>query len=255
MKEWYEVTLSEEEALMLENSEFYLGCIENENGTRTLYFEKTENSAKILTGLNLKTIDQNSWKELWREYFVPIQTGGFTIVPPWISGDGDIIINPGLGFGTGHHETTSLAASVIRKIIENNKIASFLDVGTGSGILSIIAAKSNRELRIVAIDIDDDAVQNSRENIEMNKIENIDLMTTSIETLSETFDIVVANIISSVLLSIAENLKSKAEKYLVLSGILIKEKDDFIEKMEISDFEISEFYEKGEWCAFVLKRK
>ncbi len=255
MKEWYEVTLSEEEAFQLENSEFYLGCIENDNGTRTLYFEKNEDSGKMLMGLNLKTIDQTSWKELWKEYFVPIEAGGFKIVPPWLKNDGEIIINPGLGFGTGHHETTSLAASVIKKLIENEKIDSFIDVGTGSGILSIIASKIDSNLKITAIDIDEDAVQNSKENIEINGVNNIDLRVTTIDQIGNTFDLVVANIISSILLSIGSELKNKAEKFLVLSGILSKEKDDFIEKMEISDFEILEYHEKGEWCAFVLKRK
>lgn len=255
MNEWYEVTLSEEESLLLENSKFYLGCIENNNGTKTLYFEKREESAKMLMGLTLKTIDRTSWQELWKEYFVPIEAGGFKIVPPWLKNDGEIIINPGLGFGTGHHETTYLASSVIKKLLQSENIESFIDVGTGSGILSIIASKTKKDLKITAIDIDEDAVQNSKENLEINKIKNVDLKAVTIDKIDGSFDLVVANIISSILLSISAELKAKAKKYLILSGVLAKEKDAFIKKMELSDFETTEYHERGEWCAFVLKRK
>ena len=128
----------------------FLGAVEEEERT-ILYFERTAAVARRLRGLVPEIITKGDWRELWREYFGPTPFAGFTVVPPWLKEQGDLVINPGEGFGTGHHETTALCGETLRSLLADRSLRSLLDVGTGSGILAITAKKMRPDLAVTAI--------------------------------------------------------------------------------------------------------
>ena len=165
-----------------------------------------------------------------------------------------ININPGLGFGTGHHPTTKMMLEQIEKIDFKNK--KVLDFGCGSGILSIAAKKMNSK-KITAIDIDELAIKSSKENIYRSKLEDIDLKVGSIENLDEhlNFDIIFANISSSIILKYAEILKNKLSNKgtIICSGILTKNKSETINKLQSVGLKLIEEKIEKEWVCIVLE--
>ncbi len=236
------------------DSPYFLGSVEKDNSV-IAYFSDDEEVHELLRDLKLSIITEDDWEEKWRDYFIPIPFAGFTVVPPWLKEKGDLIINPSRGFGTGHHETTRLCASFFRSLLSENSISSMADIGTGSGILSIASRLLRRDLRIDAVDVDPDAIENLEENLSLNGISDISFKVGSVETLTGPYDVVVANIISSILLSISDGLKNLTGRYLILSGILLKERNLFLDQMDLSDFTLVEERDDGEWCAFLYMRK
>lgn len=234
----------------------FLGSYEKEE-CLILYFDKTEEVKEKLKGLDFSVISEGDWAEKWRDYFVPVKIGSLTVVPPWLKSEGNVVINPALGFGTGHHETTRLAIELIEEVLEkDNKINNLLDVGTGSGILSIAALRLKSDLKVRAIDNDSCALENCAENLKLNGIEeSVKLSSEPLAKLGGKYDIVVANIISSVLFSLAEELKNGAGMWLILSGILTSEEGSFLQKMGLDDFSLVRQKRENEWSAFLLKRK
>jgi len=256
MQQWYQIIVPKDYPLdHFFSSPQFLGSAENSDNIVTAYFEKCEESEALLNELDLKIITEDDWQEKWRDYFQPVSMAGFRVVPPWLKDQGNIVINPGRGFGTGHHETTRLAAKIMAKLIKSENISSMIDVGTGSAVLSITARKMSQQIKITAIDVDEDAIENAIENLQHNEITDIDLSNTPIEKLSDQFELVVANIISSILLSISDLLKAKADKYLLLSGVLVSETESFLSKMNIQEFDLIESSSDGEWAVFLLKRR
>ena len=177
-----------------------------------------------------QSIVDPGWATMWQKRFEPLPIGDrFLIVPPWnrISEPArtSIIVLPGQAFGTGHHPTTSGALLAIDKIHARNKIARAIDVGTGSGILAI--AMALRGIRkISAIDNDALALDNARENAELNGVsKRIAFSTTPIAQMGGKFNLVVANILSKTLIAMAADLKRllAREGHLVLGGILARE--------------------------------
>lgn len=257
MNEWYQVVVSKDYSIeRFYQIEGFLGCMERENAM-VLYFEKDDSMKKLLEGLDLSIISEGDWVERWKEYFVPVKIGSITVVPPWDSKSGNLIINPARGFGTGHHETTRLAATLIEEVIVMDKsLKSLLDVGTGSGILAIAAAKLSPELEVRAIDNDNDALENAFENVVLNDLViRITLSKKPLFEHGEPFDVVVANIISSVLYFLSDDLKRLSSKWLVLSGVLDTESETFLKKMELDDFELIKKVKDNEWNGFLLKRR
>lgn len=257
MNQWYQVALPRDYAI--EKFFFvqgFLGSMEKENAM-ILYFEKNDSIRKMLEGLDISIISEGDWVEKWREYFVPVKIGFLTIVPPWNKKAGNIVINPARGFGTGHHETTKLSIFLIQETLENDKeIKSLIDVGTGSGILAISALKIKPGIKVTAIDNDSDALENTFENVALNDLANaVNISSDPLFKIENPFDVVVANIISSVLYFLSDDLKRLSSKWLILSGILETETDGFIEKMGLGDFELVKKVKDNEWTGFLLKRR
>ncbi len=255
MNSWFKIVLPKDFSLeKFYNSKFFLGIEEQEN-IFVAYFEKSEASKKFLEKYNLQTINKEDWQETWQEYFQPVTIADFTIVPPWKKDLGNLIINPARGFGTGHHETTQLATEFLLEIINKNKNISMLDIGTGSGILSIIAQKKGVS-KIRAIDIDKDAIENALENIKLNNLDStIEIDSTPIEKLDKKFDLVVANIITPVLLSIKENFSKLTKKHLILTGIEKKEEKEFLNQIKLDDFILKDIKHNREWIAYLFEKE
>lgn len=170
------------------------------------------------------------WATMWQRRFEPLPIGErILIVPPWRRVNAPartaIVIKPGRAFGTGHHATTAGALRAIDRLCGERRFTRALDVGTGSGILAIAMALLGAK-HVTAIDVDAAALDNARENAALNHLRRrIRLSTTPVAQLSGRFDLIVANILSSVLIAIAPDLIRLLARRgrLILGGILRRE--------------------------------
>lgn len=208
-----------------------------------------------LTESNFTDIENENWMENWKKGFKPVEIGThFIVKPTWETVETEryvIEIDAKMAFGTGTHETTQLAMEFLPEFVSKN--TSVLDVGCGSGILAMAADRLG-STSITAFDIDDVAMENCYENIELNKCKHIHAFAGSIDSLSNEYDIVIANIISKILLILKDELilKTKKNAYLILSGILVSEQE--LIKNAFKELELVKFKIKGEWCSFVFKK-
>ncbi len=204
-----------------------------------------------------RTIDEQDWSESWKEFFHPLKiTKRIVIKPSWQDYDAnpdDIVIelDPGMAFGTGTHPTTTLCISMIEKYIKKGD--NFLDIGTGSGILMIAAAKLGAQ-KVCGIDNDEVAIDIAKKNLLLNGIDsqNFKLMTGNLtDKVDEKFDFVAANILKETIMVLLDTVKSvlKKKSIFICSGIIDKNKDKVAEKMVESGFEVIEIREKEEWVS------
>lgn len=216
--------------------------------------------------------DQN-WMEAWKQYYKPIPIGRrLMIVPAWLdSPEPDRIpikIDPGMAFGTGTHPTTQLCLELMEKIFDirysNPEYQmSVIDVGCGSGILSIAALKLGAS-RVLAVDIDPEAVGNSRQNADVNGIAAALILgqgsVTEIragEFPLKSAPLVLANILAPVIIRLFEAGLAElveAEGELILSGILVEQAESVKQAAQAKGLELSEWKQMGDWVALTFKR-
>jgi len=180
--------------------------------------------------LTSKIIEDEDWGKKWKEHFKPFAiVPGLVIVPTWEeysppNDESVITMDPGMAFGTGHHATTSLTLEFIKESLLDSSDKRVLDVGTGTGILGMAAVLFDaKEVR--ATDNDPEAVKAARGNVAFNGMqEKMDVSLASLDEITTSYDIVVANIVHDVLISMADDLVRLTEKdgYLILSGLLAK---------------------------------
>ena len=205
--------------------------------------------------MNVREVAQRDWLEEWKQSWQPVEIGRFVIAPPWsdIEDRHDRIvirIEPGMAFGTGTHETTSLCLDAIQKHFQGG---SFLDVGTGTGILAIAAAKLFPDARVEACDIDDDAIVIANENAEANGVlDQIDFRVGTIDDSYASADIVCANLTADVINALLPTLLSVTCGKLILSGILETQLElvqTALHANGVDDFEVQQ---DGEWIALIV---
>lgn len=209
----------------------------------------------LITDAQIKDIEEIGWETKWKEFLRP---GNLTPHIKYLFEETDrsdgksILINPSFAFGTGTHPTTQLAASLLEEVCDNRSV---LDIGTGSGILSL-AARLSGATNIYAFDNDAMAMKNTRENILLNNGDNIHIWAGDINSVRKgtKLDIIVANIISSVLLSLKNNIISLKPLYLIFSGILDLEKDDFLNGFKSEYYIIDKIVQKDEWVGIRYRR-
>ena len=197
--------------------------------------------------------ENKDWLNEYKKNVRPIEIGKFYIHPSWEeSKDGfeNIIIDPALAFGSGHHESTSACIEYLQKYAANGMSA--LDVGCGSGILSIALAKLGCVTD--ACDTDEQAVQSSHKNAELNGVKFNQIWTGSVANLDKKYDVVVANIIADVILMLKNDLINllKERSYLVLAGVLDKYETRILEAF--SSLKLVENQTKNEWKSFVFQK-
>ena len=252
---------------------FELGCcgvVEEEisDGVRlTAYFEAVQNEEEIRQVLMpheccFGQVPDTDWALAWRSFFRPVYPSPrMAICPPWDRvpdppGGFTIAIDPQMAFGTGHHETTRLALLGLEKQITSGDRV--LDVGTGSGILSIAAVKLGAA-EVMAVDIEVAAIENARANCVLNGVDvQVVLMQCSVDRVSGFFDVVVANIISSILLPIIPELAKRLhpEGYAIFGGILDREREAFCTALDRANLVLDEMLDDGEWlCAIARKSR
>jgi ribosomal protein L11 methyltransferase len=229
--------------------------IRNELSIMQSLLEKS--GQKSALAVDFSIIAEQDWNESWKKGFVPINVGHrFTILPPWEQpqkGRLNLIIDPAMAFGTGHHETTRSCLVLIEKYAEKSSKASFLDLGTGTGILAIAAFKLGFH-RIVAVDTDLLAVEAARKNAELNQAAGIDIRECSLAGLRETYDFIAANIISGVLELLAPSLAAhlKPGGVIILSGILGSQGDEVLSAMTQAGLRLLERYPDGKWISLAV---
>ena len=207
---------------------------------------------------SLSIFPKQNWNQNWKKFFkITKVCEGLYVLPPWKKTKRlglKIYINPALAFGTGTHESTQIAMYFIYKYLYPN--TSFLDVGTGSGILSILAKKIGAT-DIVACDIDSSIKENFYENLVLNGIkeDEIKLILDSVDFIKEKFDFVVCNIEYQHMYPLLEKLIEKTKKYLILSGLIKGELKLILEKLsEICNFKTLEEKQKGSWEGAIIKK-
>jgi len=210
---------------------------------------------------------ETNWVDAWKEHYEPLPVGRRLIVlPAWFDNPDPartpIVIDPGMAFGTGTHPTTQLALEMLESCYASNGPHTVLDVGCGSGILSIAAARLGAD-KVLGVDIDAEALKNARENLDLNAVSgSVRLETGSVaQVLAGEFemrqaDLVVANIIAPVLAKLLDaglaKLVSSGGR-LVLSGMLEDQAAEIARRVEAEGRVIIERRQSGDWVALLAE--
>ncbi len=251
-----------------------LGVVDQDDSI-TVYFPETSDIKKIAHELSImqallekalptgrfsfthKLIPEQDWNETWKKDFHAIDVGvHFTVLPPWEKqrkGRINLVIDPAMAFGTGHHETTRSCLELMDKYALKVRRDHFLDLGTGTGILAIAAAKLGYR-RVIGVDTDKLAVDAAQKNAELNQIRSIEIRKGSISDLDDTYDFITANIIAGVLVELAPLIASHLKKdgIAILSGILTGQDKEVIKAMVQTGLNLVERYLDGKWVSLVV---
>jgi ribosomal protein L11 methyltransferase len=209
--------------------------------------------------INIEEFDKSSW-DFWKANLKKVRVSDRIVIrPPWekhrpAGSEVVVEINPSLAFGTGHHESTRLCIRLIERLLEDADSKSVLDAGCGSGILSIVAAKLGAK-RVVAFDIDEVAVKETKKNLKINSVSDVvNPVCGYIDSIKGKYDLIVANISVEELLHMRDELKSRLgeEGLLILSGIVFSRRDELLSGMEASSLAFREEFRDGDWIALVF---
>jgi ribosomal protein L11 methyltransferase len=205
--------------------------------------------------MNVSEVEQRDWLEEWKKNWQPVEIGRIIIAPPW-SNIGDahdrcvIRIEPGMAFGTGTHETTRLCLAAMQSYYEGG---SFLDVGTGTGILAIAAAACAPGAHVEACDTDAETIEIARENAAANGVaDHVHFRVGSVEEETSSADFICANLTADAITELLPRLVALSCGRLVLSGILETQSQTIIDRLAqfaITDVEIAR---DGEWVAIIV---
>jgi ribosomal protein L11 methyltransferase len=205
-----------------------LGMVE-ENGRTTVYLPERRDDL-ALEGVWEKVAERD-WNEAWKTGLTPVTVGAVTIIPPWLPPPADaqvvLVIEPAQAFGTGHHETTTGCLGALQEVPLQGR--SVLDVGTGTGVLALAAARLGAA-RAVAVDIDPIAVDTAASNAQRNDIA-LDCRLGSVEAAAdEIFDVVVANLDTNTLHIVAAGLVAAIAPggTLIASGVGVERADEAV---------------------------
>jgi ribosomal protein L11 methyltransferase len=218
--------------------------------------------------ISQKALPGEDWSETWKAFFKPLIIGkNIVIKPTWEPyepkpGQVLIEIDPGRAFGTGKHPSTALCLEILELMLSESSRAkmgslSVLDVGTGSGILGIAAARLGAR-RVLGLDLDPEALKVAEENLRRNGVEGImSVSSIPLHRLGETYDLVIANLTAPVITQMAASLSRcvSPEGWLVLSGILNQQLEEVVKCFEAHYFIEEDSWIMEEWRAILLRRK
>lgn len=212
--------------------------------------------------VTVQEVDEEDWATAWKKYYHPVKISNrFTIVPTWedyerVNTDELIIeLDPGMAFGTGTHPTTVMCLQALEKTVQS--ASSVIDVGAGSGVLSIGAAKLGAS-KIHALDLDEVAVRSAIENIALNKVDDIVQVTHGnlLDNVNEQADIVVANILAEIIMTFTNDAFSivKDGGLFITSGIIANKKEDVRNSLQVAGFEIEEVMMMEDWVTIISRK-
>jgi len=211
------------------------------------------------TSISVDGVDEADWENEWRKYYHPVHIGErITVVPAWQEYDSredEVIVkmDPGLAFGTGTHETTRLCATLLEKYM--GKGDTVLDVGTGSGILAIIAKKLGAGTT-AGTDIDPVAVRVAKENATDNG-ERIDFFVSDLlAAVKDEYNIVVANIVADIIIRMAPDVKrvmAPAAK-LIVSGVIADREEEVVASLTENGLRLTERLCENDWRGMVFEK-
>lgn len=239
-----------------ENFKSYIECIkEGINNLESFGVDKGQGLVLV------NKVNEEDWENNWKKYYKPTKVGEKIVVKPiweqYKPQEDEIIVelDPGMAFGTGTHETTRMCIKALEKYVHKDSI--IFDIGTGSGILSISAAKLEAQ-KVLGVDLDAVAVDSAKKNVEFNNLKNIDILHGNLmEVVDGKADIIVANIIADIIMLLTKDVKQFLKKggYFISSGILLERKDEVVKTLEVNGFDIKEINTDGEWCCIVAKER
>lgn len=220
---------------------------------------------EIDLGINKVTVsevNEEQWATAWKKYYKPVKISRhITITPTWEDytpeNDDELIIelDPGMAFGTGTHPTTVLSIQAIEKYLQKNDRV--IDVGTGSGVLTIAAAKLGAE-HVDAYDLDDVAVQSARINTKLNHVHDFVTIKQNnlLDGVNQSVDVVVANILAEIILLFETKAYEvlKPGGYFITSGIIMQKKDHVQQALIDAGFEIVDINQMEDWISIVAKK-
>lgn len=238
-----------EEEIELENWREFLEYILSELGY----------SSSKLTEVKALEVANEDWLKKWKEGYRPVEVGEkFLIVPSWLKSEITttsriiIEIDPGMAFGTGTHETTQLCLRAIEKYFKGG---SCLDIGCGTGILAMAAAKLCPNSEVFACDNDPEAVMVAGENLEINQAEKLVKLSiaSAQDYKGQNFSLVVANLTADVIISILDDLIAcqAPNSYLILSGILDTQQEQVLQVLKEKSQKLVECLSAGEWVSII----
>ncbi len=211
-----------------------------------------------IKGFSYADVREEDWANAWKAYYKPVRIGQRIIIKPtwenWEPGPGELVVelDPGMAFGTGTHPTTVMCIKFLEKIIKGGEIV--FDIGTGSGILAITAAKLGAG-KVRAVDIDKVAVESAKANVILNQV--ADTVTVSSGSLLSGIkgqaDIVISNITADVIRKMcpaAARALKRGGKFMT-SGIIALKAGEVLDAVKKAGFEIAELTREGEWVSFI----
>ena len=213
-----------------------------------------------------ETITDPDWEEQWKKYFKPLRISKDIVVKPtwerYTPTGRDIVIeiDPGMAFGTGQHPSTRMCIKALEDILlKDRSIEKWkaLDVGTGTGILGISCAKLGAE-KVVCLDIDSKAVEISRKNIAINRVEDrVEIINEDVLMCDDTFDLIVANLTAETLLKLRSHLISIVGTggYLIISGIIDQDRTVIEEGFLTNNVTLHSVITEKEWVCYILKKE
>lgn len=242
-------------------------------GAVSVYLSEDRNVAQTLEmlsdrfmqlGVEVKTethgLREEDWANSWKKYYKPLHIGNNVVIAPMWEDyeplDDEVVVkmDPGMAFGSGTHETTALCAELIEKHLVAGVRA--LDVGTGSGILAILASKLGAK-EVEALDIDANAVAVAKENCEKNEVSNVICRQSDlIKSAKGKYDFISANIVADIIVRMSKDVGSilTDDGLLIVSGIIESQKNRVVDAFKENGFYLADEIEKNDWNAFVFKK-
>ena len=225
------------------------------------YLETRIADLGINASISFEGVCEDDWAESWKQYYKPIPLGRVTVVPAWEkyeAKEGEILVrmDPGMAFGTGTHETTRLVMRIMQDELRGGERV--LDVGTGSGILSICASKLGAA-SCNAYDIDPVAVKVARENAKDDGCDNITVgvsdLLAGVDLSGGKYNFCVANIVADIIIRMMPDISGYLEvgAPLILSGIIAPRADEVREAVRAAGFEIVREEQENDWLAIMAK--
>lgn len=211
---------------------------------------------------------EDEWRDVWKQYFRATRVGrSFVVRPSWdpgtiASGDRVIDLDPGRAFGTGGHASTRLVIGLVEGLAdslaaEGQHAPRFLDLGCGSGILSIAAARLWPTAVGLAVDIDAESTACARENLDRNHVATVSITTGTLDLVppESQFQVVMANIQADILSALAPQLPSRMAPgaRAILSGLLLRDAEPVLGLFQASGFELIRRQDEGDWAALELR--
>lgn len=217
--------------------------------------EKNSDAALGSLELSQTVIDDENWLEVWKQYYKPIRIGRVAIVPKWLkynASDGEkiVYIDPGMAFGTGEHESTRLCLQMLEESVVKGKAV--LDIGTGSGILGLAAAKLGAQ-SVIMSDIDPVAVKAAQSNADCNNLDGVSIEIIRCDLTEDgnyRGDIVLANITADILIRLASELSKCVNRggIIIISGIIKARYDNVLNAFIGQGYKLDKSLVMGEWC-------
>lgn len=211
--------------------------------------------------LQTRPVPEENWNAAWEDTVRPLRIGRFLVRPTWTDTPSEhadaevLVIDPKMSFGTGYHESTRLALRLLPDAVEPGD--RILDVGTGTGVLSVAACRLGAA-SCVAVDVDDNAVENARENVAQNDVaDRIDVRQGSMPEVPETgFDVVLANINRNVLIDLMPEFARAAAPgaALVLAGLLDSDRDVILQHTRNAGFHLTADLQENDWIGLLLRK-